>query len=243
MIRDQVAIVTGAAKGLGRHIAQRFVAEGAKVALADIDFARLDKVAAELAKSGGDILAIKADVRNEGEVRGLVSQTLERFRRVDILVNNAAVVTHSHWWSSPWPPIRDMDVDFWRSVIETNLGGTFLCSKHVLPYMGKQSSGHIVNLFGGGSVKTVGVCAYVVSKEAIRVFTRYLAEEERERNICVVAVTPGSAIATEDAPEDVHRNFPSLDSLGNGLILAAEAPMELSGQVLTLKDGQFEVVE
>jgi NAD(P)-dependent dehydrogenase (short-subunit alcohol dehydrogenase family) len=101
MIRDQVAIVTGEAKGLGRHIARKFVTEGAKVALANIDVARLEKVAADLEKSGGEVLPIKANVRNEDEVRALVAQTLDRFRRVDILVNNAAVVTHSHWWSSP----------------------------------------------------------------------------------------------------------------------------------------------
>jgi len=81
----------------------------------------------------------------------------------------------------------------------------------------------------------------VVSKEAIRTFTRFVAEEEREWGICVVAVTPGGAIATEDAPEAVNQQMAGLDSLGNRFVLAAEAGMEMTGQLLTLKGGHLEI--
>jgi NAD(P)-dependent dehydrogenase (short-subunit alcohol dehydrogenase family) len=137
--------------------------------------------------------------------------------------------------------VRDMEKNFWDKVMGTNLGGTFLCTKHALPYMQERRSGHIINLYGGSPPKTLGSCVYSVSKDAIRTFTRFVAEEVREFNICVVSVSPGGAIATEDAPEEARRTMPGPESAGNRFILAAEAGMELSGQRLTLKDGVLQV--
>ncbi len=238
MVQEQVVIVTGAAKGIGRHIAHTFAREGAKVAIVDIDTERLNKVSDELSRITTDVLTIKADVRNESEVRRMVDQAVAHFSRIDVLVNDAAIVTHSGW-VPPWPRIRDMDKAFWDQVIQTNLGGTYLCTKHVLPHMEARRCGHIINLHGGGN--GIGACAYVVSKEAIRTFTRFVAEEEREWNICVVAVTPGGAIATEDAPEEVRQRLPGLEFVGNRFVLAARSAMELTGQLLTLKEGRLEV--
>jgi NAD(P)-dependent dehydrogenase (short-subunit alcohol dehydrogenase family) len=137
--------------------------------------------------------------------------------------------------------VSDMEKNFWDKVMETNLGGTFLCTKHALPFMQERRSGHIINLYGGSPPKTLGSCVYSVSKDAIRTFTRFVAEEVREYNICVVSVSPGGAIATEDAPEEVRRTMPGPESAGNRFVLAAEAGMELSGQRLTLKDGVLQV--
>jgi NAD(P)-dependent dehydrogenase (short-subunit alcohol dehydrogenase family) len=164
-----------------------------------------------------------------------------RFGGLDVLVNNAGVVTHFGWGVPRWPMVRDMEKHFWDKVMETNLGGTFLCTKHALPYMQERRSGHIINLYGGSPPKTLGSCVYSVSKDAIRTFTRFVAEEVREYKICVVSVSPGGAIATEDAPEAVRRTMPGPESAGNRFVLAAEAPMELSGQRLTLKDGVLQV--
>jgi NAD(P)-dependent dehydrogenase (short-subunit alcohol dehydrogenase family) len=128
-------------------------------------------------------------------------------------------------------------------VIQTNLGGTFLCTKYVLPFMEAQRSGHVINLWGGGRVQNHGACAYVVSKDAIRTFTRFVAEEEREWNVCVVAISPKQAIATEDAPEEARKRLPGPEILGDGFVLAAEAGMELSGKTVEHRNGTLVAIE
>ncbi len=238
MLQGQVAIITGAAKGIGRNIAHTFARAGAKLGIVDIDTKRLHRVTEELGQMGAEVLPEFGDVSNEDEVRRMIDGVVTRFGCIDVLVNDAAVVTH-FGWEPRWSRIADMDKGFWDRVIQTNLGGTFLCTKHVLPHMEARRSGHIINLHGGGH--GVGACAYVVSKEAIRTFTRFVAEEEREWGICVVALTPGGAIATEDAPEAVHQQMAGLDSLGNRFLLAAETGMEMTGQLLTLKEGRLEI--
>ena len=241
MLKDKVAVITGGAKGIGRYIAHGFAREGAKLAIGDIDLTRLKQTTRELEEIGVEVFARPLDVRIEAQVGDFMRETAARFGRLDVLVNNAGIVTHFGWGVPRWPLVRDMDKGFWDKVMETNLGGTFLCTKHALPYMQKQRSGHIINLYGGSPPKTLGSCVYSVSKDAIRTFTRFVAEEVRDLNICVVSVSPGGAIATEDAPEEVRRTMPGPESAGNRFVLAAEAGMELSGQRLTLKDGLLQV--
>ncbi len=241
MLKGNVAVITGGAKGIGRYIAHGLAREGAKVVISDIDVERMKNTEAELHEIGADVLARKTDVRIEDEVRALMQETVSRYGKIDILVNNAGIVTHFGWGVPRWPLIRDMEKNFWDKVVETNLGGTFLCTKHALGYMQERRTGHVINLYGGSPPKTLGSCVYSVSKDAIRTFTRFAAEEVREWNICVVAVSPGGAIATEDAPEEVRRTMPGPESAGNRFVLAAEAGMNLSGQRLTLKNGRLEV--
>ncbi len=236
MLEGKVVIVTGGAKGIGRHAAKTFAQEKAKVVIADIDKELLQKTSSELDELT-DTLGINMDVRNEDDVRRMVDQVVKRFGQIDVLVNDAAIVPHFAWGIPRWPRIRDMEKDFWDRVIQTNLGGTFLCTKHVLPYMEARRSGHIINLYGGGGVKPPGACAYVVSKEAIRTFTRFAAEEVRESNVCVVTMSPGVPIATEGAPEEALRRLPGPEILGNGFVLAAQLPMDLSGQMFSYQDG------
>ena len=242
MLQDQVVIVTGATKGIGRYAARTLAREGIKVVLVGRDSERLHRVSDELRQMGAEALAVKTDIRNEDEVRRMVDQVVRRFGRIDVLINNAAIVTHFAMGSPRWPRIRDMEKDFWDRVIQSNLGGTYLCTRYTLPHMEARRSGHIINLYGAANVKSIGSCAYVVSKEAIRAFTRYVAEEEREQNICVVAMTPGRAIATEEAPEEARRNLPALETMGNAFVQAAQASMELTGQLLVMKDGCLEVM-
>ena len=242
MLQGQVVIVTGGAKGIGRYIAHGYAREGAKVVIADIDTERLAGTRKELEGMTADVMATKADVRSEYEVHSLMAQVADRFGRIDVLVNDAGVVTHFNWGIPRWASIRDMDKSFWDNVIQTNLGGTFLCTKHVLPYMEERRSGHIVNLHGGGNTGSPGSCAYVVSKEAIRVFTKFAAEEVRESNICVVVLGPGGAVATEDASEEVRQRVPGPELAGNRFVLAGQAGMELSGHLLDLKEGALQVL-
>jgi 3-oxoacyl-[acyl-carrier protein] reductase len=239
MVQDQVVLVTGAARGIGRYIAHTFAQAGARLVVADIR--PLNQLCGELRDIGAAPLAVTADVSDEDAVRSMMRTVVDELGQIDVLVNNAAIPTHSSW-EPIWPRVRDMDKTFWDRIIDVNLGGTFLCTKHVLPYMEERRSGHILNLYGGGNVKAVGACVYVTSKEAVRCFTRYVAEEEREWNICILVLTPGGEIATEDAPADVRQRLPGVELVSNRFVLAAQAGMELSGQCLILKDGRLEAI-
>jgi NAD(P)-dependent dehydrogenase (short-subunit alcohol dehydrogenase family) len=240
-MRGKVAIVTGGARGIGRYIAGTFLGAGARVALADMDAGRLASTATEFRAAGRDCLDVVTDVRDEDSVRGLVATVQERFGQIDVLVNNAAIVPHFMWGVTPWPRVRDLDKAFWNRVIDTNLGGAFLCSKHVLPVMEQRGSGHIINLHGGGT--TIGACAYGVTKDALRTFTRYLADEVRDRGVCVVIAAITVAIATEDAPAEARQSMPGPSVLGNLFVLAGDADMALSGHLVGVKDDRLVTVD
>lgn len=245
MVNGKVVIVTGGGKGIGRYVAGTFLDAGAKVVVADFDASSLDEALQALNQKSTEVLGIQADVRDEDQVKKLVSQTVERFGRVDVLINNAAIVSHSHLWPSPvwtepWPLVRDMSLEFWSKVLETNVTGTFLCSKHVLPHMERQRSGHIITIPGGGPTHKLGVLAYALTKQAVTTFARFLAEEVRESNICVIAMSPGATVATEDAPPEVLERYPGVEAVGNRYVLAAEAVMEMSGHSLTVVDGSLQ---
>jgi len=238
MMEGQVVIVTGAAKGIGRYITHTFAKAGANLVVTDID--SLDKVAGEVREMEAEVLAVPCDVRDEAQVKAMVDRAASHYGKIDVLVNNAGIVPHFQWGGPRWPRVRDIEKDFfWDTVLATNLGGTFLCTKHALRHMAERRSGHILNLHGGGN--GTGAAAYVISKDAIRVFTRFVAEEERENNVCIVALSPGGAIATENAPEEARRRMPGPESSGDRWVLAAQVGMDLSGKLLDLKDGRIVV--
>ena len=239
MLEGKVVVVTGSSRGIGRYITHTFAKEGAHLAIADVE--SLDQVEGELRGMEAEVLAVPTDVTNEDQVRALMRRINDRFGHIDVLVNNAGIVPHFAWGGPRWAAIRDMDKAFWDKVMNTNMGGTFLCTKHALPYMRKQGSGHIISLFGGGG--GTGAAAYVVSKFAIKTFTKYVAEEERDANICVVSIGPGGTIATEKAPEEARQRLPGPDIAGNRFVLAAQAGMDMSGHLLNLKDGSLVIEE
>ena len=242
---NRVVIITGAAKGIGRFIAGTLLDAGEKVVIADIDAEALRHAEVELA-SRGDLLALQTDIRSEPDVEAMVQKTVDRFGRIDVLINNAALVSHSHmWpdpvWGAPWPPVRDMSLEFWNNVFETNVTGMFLCSKHVIPYMERQGGGVIITLTGGGSAEKLGVLTYALSKQLCGQFARYLAEEVRAANIVVISMNPGGTIATEDAPPEVKAaGYPGVEIVGNRFVLACDATMEMTGRAVDVKDGKLE---
>jgi NAD(P)-dependent dehydrogenase (short-subunit alcohol dehydrogenase family) len=244
---DKVIILTGGARGIGRFAAGTLLDAGAKVAIADVDAEALQRTASDLSQRG-DLLAVEADVRSEADVENLVAKTVERFGRIDVLINNAAIVSHSHlWpdpvWGAPWPPVRDMSLDFWNKVFETNVTGTFLCSKHVIPHMERQGGGIIITLTGGGRPEKLGVLTYHLSKQAAGEFARYLAEEVRAANICVISMNPGGTIATEDAPPEVKAaGYPGVEIVGDRFVLACDARMDMTGHAVEVKDGRLEAL-
>lgn len=238
-MEGRVVIITGSAGGIGRYVAKTFAQERASVVVADVK--PLDTVAAELEALEVQHLEVPTDVSDEKSVRGMVDKVMARFGRIDVLHNNAAIVTHFQWGGPVWPRLAELDPSFWDRVIRTNLGGTFMCSRFVLPHMEARRSGHIINMTGGS--RQTGGAPYAVSKDAIRTFTRHLAEEEREHNVCVVAMGPNPpgifGIATEDAPEEARGRMRGVEVVGNRFVLAAQAPMELTGQQLDVQDGKL----
>ena len=241
MLEGKVALVTGSARGIGRYAAHSYAKRGMKVALADVDSAALSSVARELEALEVEALPVKTDVRDEAQVAAMVEQVMAKFGRIDVLLNDAGIVPHFQWGTPRWPAVREMDKTFWDRVLETNLSGTFLCTRYVLPHMVAQGGGHVLGMHGGGG--GVGAASYVVSKEAIRVLMRYIAVEEQEHNVCSLALSPSGAIATEDAPAEARQRMPGPETLGDLFVLAAEAPMELSGKLVTFKEGRLAVVE
>lgn len=241
--KDKAVVITGGAMGIGRYIALGAAERGANVAIGDVDVDGLNSVKDELLAYGNKALAVHVDVRIEKDARTLIDQAADSFGKVDYLVNNAAIVPHFQWGGPRWPRARDMDFSFWSNVVATNLHGSWLCSKYAIPHMEQQGSGHIVNLYGGGALTPPGAMAYVITKEALVVFSRYLAEEVRDHNICVMSISPGAAIATERAPEEARARMPGPDSSSDRFFLAAEADMDLSGHLVDLVDGRLVAID
>jgi 3-oxoacyl-[acyl-carrier protein] reductase len=238
MLEGKVVIVTGAGQGIGRHAATTLAEQKAKIVIADLNEEKARKTATDLARLTESI-PLPVDVRDEESVKRMIDQAVNHFGQLDVLVNDAAIVPHFAWGIPRWPRISEMPKDFWDRVIQTNLNGTFNATKHAVPHMEKRRTGHIINLYGGGGIIPAGACAYVVSKDAIRTFTRYVAEEVRSSNICVVTFSPRVPIVTEDAPEEAFKRLPGPEILGQGFVLAAQLPMEQSGGCFAYDNGKL----
>lgn len=238
MLEGKIAVVTGGGQGIGKHAAKTLAQNGVKIAVADMNQETAEITAAELGALS-ETIAVSLDVRDEDDVRRAFDTATKKLGGIDILVNNAGIVPHFRWGVPRWPHIGDMPLDFWDRVIRTNLYGTFFCTKHAIPHMKDRNGGHIINLFGGGGTTPPGALTYMVTKNGIRTFTRFVAEEVRDANICVVTFSPRFAIATETAPETARKEMPGPDVLGDGFVLAAQLPMESSGQCLAHEDGKL----
>ena len=238
MLEGKVVVITGSGQGIGKHAARTFAKEKAKVVIADFNLDLAKKTAAEIGASTESI-AIDTDVRSEDSVKKMIDEVIHRCGQIDIMMNNAAIVPHFAWNIPRWPLIADMQVDFWNRVIHTNLYGTFFGTKHVIPHMAKRKSGHIINLYGGGGVRPGGAATYMVTKDGIRTFTRYVAEEVRDDNICVVTFSPRVPIATETAPEEALKRLPGPEILGRGFVLCAQLPMAQSGKCFAYENGKL----
>ena len=174
-LEGKTAIVTGGAKGIGRHYSQALAAEGARVMIADIADGK--ELAAEIAgRHGADAVASsKFDVSDEKAVKSLIAQTIERFGQIDILVNNAAL------YSTLKPRnFNEWDADLWDRVMAINTRGPFLMVKHVVPHMIERRSGKIINIASGAAYKGVPrMLPYVTSKGAMLAFTRVAVARAR----------------------------------------------------------------
>src|SRR4028119_1311636 len=194
-LQNQVAIVTGASRGIGRAIALALAAEGAKVVVNYASSsAAADEVVKAITDAGGSAIALQADVSKLEQIDALVKDTLEKFGRIDILVNNAGITRDTL--------LLRMKPEDWQAVIDLNLTGVFLCTKAVSKVMLKQRSGRIINIASvAGQMGNPGQANYSAAKAGVIGFTKTVAKELASRGITVNAVAPG--FITTDMTKDV----------------------------------------
>ncbi|WP_160718966.1 SDR family oxidoreductase [Bacillus sp. USDA818B3_A] len=245
-LTGKVAIVTGGGRGLGQQIAEGFAEAGAHVVVCSRKLEACEAVSEEIKKLGVDSLALKCDVSNPEEVRNVVERTVERFGRIDILVNNSGAT-----WGAP---VEEMPLEAWQKVMNINVTGTFLMTQAVGKIMLAQQSGKIINIASvaglkGSNPEVMNAIGYNASKGAVITFTKDLAVKWGPRGIYVNAIAPGffptkmskglleagGQVILEGTP---LRKFGSdTDMKGAAVFLASPASDFVTGDVLVVDGG------
>ncbi len=216
-LKDQVAIVTGASKGIGKAIARRLAGEGMQVVLSSRTKGTLEAAAGEILKSGGRAVPVVADVSSEEQVNGLVKTTVQKFGRVDVLVNNAGF--------GIFKSVVEMSVEDFDSMWRVNMRGVFLMTKAVLPHMIAAKSGDIVNICSlAGKNAFKGGTGYGATKWALRGFASSLMLEVRENNIRVMSVFPGSVDTDFSVGGKKGEHIPQPEDVADSVLFALAAP-------------------
>ena len=240
-LRDRVALVTGASRGIGRATALALATQGAKVV---VNYARssaaADEVVTEINTAGGEAIALQADVSQVEQVDKLIKETKDKFGRIDVLVNNAGITRDTL--------LLRMKPEEWQAVIDLNLTGVFLCTRAVSKIMLKQRSGRIINIASvAGQMGNPGQANYSAAKAGVIGFTKTVAKELASRGVTVNAVAPGfiTTDMTEDLASEEIIKFIPLARYGKpeevaGMIrfLAADpAAAYITGQVFNVDGG------
>jgi 3-oxoacyl-[acyl-carrier protein] reductase len=241
-LKDKVALVTGASQGIGRDTALALAEAGAKVAVAARNEEKLSALVAEIAAAGGIALAVKMDVADTEQVKAGFKQVLEKFGRLDILVNNAAITRDGL--------AMRMKPDDWEAVLRTNLTGAHLCIQQALPPMIKARAGRIINISSVVAQSgNAGQANYVAAKAGLIGLTKAIAIEIASRNITVNAVAPGfietpmTAVLPDKVKEEMKARIP-LGRMGSAreiaaaiVFLASDEAAYITGHVLNVNGG------
>lgn len=243
-LTGKVALVTGAAQGIGKAVALLLARNGADMVVSDINFEKAQETVKEVETIGRKAMAMKVDVSNFNDVDQMTKAILERFGKIDILINNAGIARDKL--------ILRMTEEDWDAVIDINLKGTFNCTKAVLKQMIKQKTGKIVNIASVvGEMGNAGQSNYAASKAGVIGLTKTIAREVAQRGINVNAIAPGyietsmTDALPEKAKEELKRLIP-LERLGRPedvahavLFLVLEASSYITGQVLNVNGGLY----
>ncbi len=243
-LEGKVAMVTGGARGIGKEIALVLARSGADIALCDINLEEAEQTASQIKGLGRECIALKADVTDSGSVQDMVDKILDKYKKLDILINNAGITKDNL--------ILRMSEEDWDKVIAVNLKGTFLCTKIVSKVMLKQRFGKIVNLASIiGIMGNAGQANYAASKAGIIALTKSVAKELAPRGICVNAIAPGfiRTEMTARLPEDIQKKMLSAIPLGRFgepkdvadlvLFLSSEDSSYITGQVIQIDGGML----
>ncbi len=250
-LKDKVAIITGCARGMGKTFALRFAREGAKLTICDV--LDCETTAKEIEAIGGEVLAIRTDVTSEEDTAEMAKKAVERFGRIDILVNNAAIYGGIEM-KDFIKPIEQIRGDEWDKILAVNVKGVFLCCKAVIPYMKKQGGGKIVNIASTAGLTGKSVFLhYSTSKGAVITLTKGLAEALGDFNINVNAVAPAmvwteatqSLLSEEAAQHEVdtmqilHRKMMPEDVAGAVVFLSSGDSSMMTGQTVAVNAGYY----
>ena len=244
LLQNKIALVTGAAQGIGEHVAREFCREGATVILTDVDATRLESTCAAIRAAGGDAHPMPLDVCDRPQIRAVVPTLIERFGRIDILVNNAGAY--------PRCDFRDMTDEQWDQIVDLNLNGVYNCTRAVVPGMIERQDGVIVNISSVTFlVGMANLTHYISAKGGVVGFTRSLARDLGRDGIRVNCISPG-AVATESEaaiyqPGEVEARILPLQSLQRRILpvdiarvavfLASSYSAGMTGQMVNVDGG------
>ena len=244
ILKDKVAIVTGASRGIGEAIARKFCQAGASVMLCSRSAESVATIAESLSDEPGNAKSTQADISNKADVEALVDLTVKEFGRVDILVNNAGITRDALF-------MRMKDED-WDAVLQTNLTGTAYCMRTVIRSMMRQRCGRIINISSVvGVAGNAGQANYAASKAGIIGLTKSVAKEAGSRGITVNAITPGliTTDMTEKIPEANQQKMLEMIPTGSfgtpedvaeaALFLASDAARYITGQAIQVDGGML----
>jgi NAD(P)-dependent dehydrogenase (short-subunit alcohol dehydrogenase family) len=237
-LAGRTAIVTGGANGIGLHYSRTLAAEGAGVVIADISGG--EKAADELAAKYGAnaTMAVTCDVTREDQVKALMDKTVERFGKIDILVNNAALFA-----PLVATKVQDIDVDLWDKVFAVNVRGSFLTVKHAAPHMIARKYGKIINIGSGVVYKGLpGYTHYSASKGAIATFTRTLSRELGEHGICINTLAPGLVMSETLVAANTYDEATQARVVATRAFKRDQYPEDLLGALIFLSSAESDFI-